>query len=260
MNKSDPLLARLSELGLSNTEGSIYLELLKKPSTHAQLSLLTDINRTTLYRLVTKLEKRGIITKRIDDLGTFLVAADPSVLEVEVVDRESSVIRQRAALTQLIPALESIKEGYAADFAIHTYEGVSGFKRMLWHELKTNGESLCIGGATLEKLGVDLAWAERYRQFMTAANYYVREITNPGITPQHFTDNRLYLDKYYRLGVIPREVLPINHLTVIYNDTVAIYNVYEGRRIGIEIVSRSYAQTARGIFENFWKLATREPR
>lgn len=255
MNKNDVALVGLSELGLSSPEVSIYLELLKKPATHAQLSLLTNINRTTLYRLVSKLEKRGIVTKRIDDRGTFLVADEPSVLEVDVVDQENRALRQRMALTQLLPALQSIKEGYAADFAIHTYESVDGLKRMLWHELKTVGECLCIGGAPLEELGIDRRWAEKHRQLITEAGYLVREISNPGVTPKHFTDNQLFLDKHCELAVIERDILPINHLTVVYNDTVAIYNVYEGRRIGLEIVSRSYAQTARSVFNNFWKLA-----
>jgi hypothetical protein len=58
---------------------------------------------------------------------------------------------------------------------------------------------------------------------------------------------------HYKLGLVEREVLPINHLTTIYNDTVAIYNVYEGRRMGLEINSKTYAQTLRGVFNHFWK-------
>ncbi len=54
---------------------------------------------------------------------------------------------------------------------------------------------------------------------------------------------------------ISRDMLPINHLTTIYNNTVAIYNVYEGRRIGLEVVSKTYAQTARSIFDAFWGQA-----
>jgi hypothetical protein len=255
MNKHGVESANLTELGLSASEGSIYLELLKQPATHAQLSSLTNINRTTLYRLVNKLEKRGIITRRMDDNGTFLIAADPSTLEVGVVDQENRAKRQRMALTQLLPALEAIHEGYAADFAVHTYEGAEGFKRMLWHELKAKGECLTIGGATLEEFGVNRRWAEKHRQLTAEAGYRIRELSNPGVTPEGFTDNQLFLRDYYQSGVIPREILPINHLTTIYNDTVAIYNVYEGRSIGLEIISKSYAQTARSVFENFWKQA-----
>jgi hypothetical protein len=56
------------------------------------------------------------------------------------------------------------------------------------------------------------------------AELFSRKISNPNITPEHFT------------------------------------NIYEGRRIGLEIVSGSYAQTACGVFDNFWKQAKLERR
>lgn len=81
MNKKDPTIERLCMLGLNVEEAKIYLELLRKPSTHAQVSHATGINRTNVYRLVSELEKRSIITRRTDDRGKFLVATDPSTLE-----------------------------------------------------------------------------------------------------------------------------------------------------------------------------------
>jgi hypothetical protein len=259
MDRDDVATTGLSALGLTTTEAAVYVELLRKPATHAQLSVLTGINRTTLYRLVRKLEQRGLVTQRLDDRGKFLVAAHPSTLEVEVLTQEQLAKRQRTAFTQVMPLLESIQEGYAADFAIHTYEGIDGFKRMLWHELKTVGECLCIGGAALEELGVDQRWAEKHRQRTIEAGYHVRELANPGVTPDPFTDNETFLRQYYQLRIIRPDVLPINHLITIYNDTVATYNVYEGRHIGLEVVSKTYVQTFRAVFEQFWQVATPHP-
>jgi biotin operon repressor len=253
MNKSDLTIDGLRTLGLTRQEAVIYLELLQKPATHAQLSKATGINRTTVYRQISVLEKQGLVTHRLDDTGKFLVAADPSTLEVEVVTQEARAKRQRAVLGRLLPVLEDIKKGYEADFAIHTYEGTDGFKRMLWHELKTTGECLCIGTGVLEDIVPDRRWAEKHRQLTVEAGYRIREITNPASVPTVFTNSQAFIEQCYEAKVIPRSILPINELVTIYNNTVATYHIRQSNRIGLEIVSKSYAQTMRNMFELLWQ-------
>lgn len=259
MNKNDVTVNGLQTLGFNSQEASIYLELLKKPATHAQLSVLTGINRTTLYRLVNGLKNRGLITHSVDDIGKFLVAADPATLEADVITQEEHVKRQRTALGQLMPALEDIKKGYEADFSVYLYEGTEGFKRMLWHELKTSAECLSISFGTLEDCVLDHHWAEKHRQRAVDAGYLIREIVNPQTVPNHFTDNDVFLNTHYMQRVIPSSVLPIHHLLTVYNDTVAIYHIKGGRRVGLEIVSKAYTHMHRIIFEQYWNLAT-EPQ
>jgi sugar-specific transcriptional regulator TrmB len=78
MDKNDVTLEGLHALGLSRNESVIYIELLRRPATHAELALSTGINRTTIYRLVGQLEKRGLIRQEGEDKKLF--AADPSTL------------------------------------------------------------------------------------------------------------------------------------------------------------------------------------
>jgi len=253
MNGDDGVIADLQILGLTGPEAMIYTELLKSRATHAQLSQRTGINRTTLYRIVASLEKRGHVTLRTDDLGKFLVASDPSTLEADVTTQEQHSKQQRETFTRLLPTLEQFKRGAEADFAIHIYEGTEGFKRMLWHELKAEGGCLCYGVGPLEDLVPDRRWIENHRQKTIEAGYSVRELVNAPV--RSFTEAHSF-DKYYQQRQIDATVLPINHLMIIYNNTVATYNVYEGRRIGLEIVSKSYADTMRHTFELIWQKAT----
>lgn len=163
MNNKDIILEQLRLLGLGHYESRIYLELLEGPSSHLKLAHATGINRTKVYRLAEELEKRSLITRRTDDRGTFLVAADPATLEVSLVTAEEILKQQREALTQLMPALSSLQQGAGRAFSISTYEGIDGFKQMLWHELKTAGECLIFGSGTLESLIPDRHWAEKHR-------------------------------------------------------------------------------------------------
>jgi predicted DNA-binding transcriptional regulator len=253
MNGDDGIVTGLQMLGLNGSEATIYTELLKSHATHAQLSQRTGINRTTLYRLVASLEKRGLVTLRTDDVGKFLVASDPSTLETDVITQEQQSRQQREIFTRLLPTLEHIKKRTEADFALHTYEGIEGFKRMLWHELKTKGECLCYGVGTLEDVVPDHRWVEMQRQKNLEAGYTLRELLN---TPIRSFTNVEGFTRGYQQRCIDATILPMNHMITIYNDTVATYNVYEGRRIGLEIVSKTYANTMRQVFEQFWILAT----
>lgn len=257
MDKNDITLDGLHTLGLTKNESVIYTELLRKPVTHAQLALSTGINRTTIYRLTDQLEKRGLVAKRDGDLGKVLAAADPSTLEAEVVTQESLAKHQRNALGQILPVLEDIKKGYEANFAVQTYEGTEGFKRMLWHELKAKGGCLCIGFGTLDDLVGSREWAEKHRKMTVKAGYNIREIVNPDtMAAKDFTANKAFQKNYDR-RLIAREVMPIHHLMTVYNDTVATYHVYEDRRIGMEVVSKNYADTMRSLFELLWNLGQR---
>ncbi len=256
LNKKDNLIEQLRLLGLNRDESTLYLELLKEPSTHLRLSHATGINRTKVYRLADELETRSLITKRTDDRGTFLVAADPSTLEVELVTQEERLKQQRSALDSLLPVLGSLKQGETSNFVVQTYEGAEGFKQMLWHELKAKGEVLIFGRGTLEALVGDSNWAEKHRAMTVQANYQVREILNPGGKHAIFTANKEFLQNHYTQRFISANKMLLENQVVVYNDTVAVCHWQDQQKVGVEIINATYASMMRSIFEHYWHLAT----
>lgn len=256
MNKQDTLQDLLSNMGLRRDEAKLYLELLKEPSTHLRLAHATGINRTKVYRLADQLEKRGLIATRTDDRGTFLVAADPSTLEVDLVAQEEKVKAQRAAFQAVLPLLSDLKAGEASKFIVHTYDGEDGFKQMLWHELKTQGENLIFGNGTIEELVPNRAWAEKHRAMTVQTKYRVREISNPNDKGLGFTLNQEFLNTYYQLRHIDAPIISFDQQICVYNDTVAIYNWHHDQKVGVEIINAAYANTMRQVFEHYWELAT----
>ncbi len=255
LNNKDTILGQLQILGLAVDEAKLYLELLKEPSNHLKLAHATGINRTKVYRLADDLEKRSLVTKRTDDRGTFLVAADPATLEVALVTQEKKLERQRAAFTQLLPTLSELGKQEPRGFVVLTYEGVEGFKQMLWHELKTKGEELILGSGTIQDLVPEHNWAEKHRAMTVEAGYTIREVLNPGEKEQPFTLNDTYMHRYtYR--EVSSAALPLREQVCIYNNTVATYHWRNNEKVGFEVISESYAQTMRQIFEHFWQLAS----
>ncbi len=254
MNNKDIILDQLRTLGLTTEEARLYLELLKEPSTHLRLAHATGINRTKVYRLADDLEKRSLITKRTDDRGTFLVAADPATLEVALVTQEKQLERQRNAFSQLMPTLSEIKKQEASSFIVLTYEGIEGFKQMLWHELKTRGEEFIFGSGTIQDLVPEHDWAEKHRAMTVAAGYTIREILNPGEKEKPFTLNDAYMHRYSYREIEPT-ILPLKSQICIYNDTTATYYWRNGEKVGVEIISESHATMMRRMFEHFWHVA-----
>lgn len=172
-----------------------------------------------------------------------------------MVTQEEQIKQQRSAFTEILPTLQDIKTGGTTDFTVHTYEGIEGFKQMLWNELKIKDECLCIGYGTLEDLVPNRRWVEKQRQMAVEAGYKIKEIANPGHTPEHFTINKTYLSQHYERRLISRSLLPINQLTVIYRNTVSTYGLQNDRRVGVEIICKTYAETMRHIFNHYWELA-----
>lgn len=253
VNNTNSLVGKLRLLGLSDPEAKLYLELLHGPATHLKLARATGINRTKVYRLAEQLEKRSLVGVRNDDRGTFLIASDPSTLEVELVAKEEKVTAQRAAFSKLLPVLSDFKQGTARRFFIHSYDGVQGFKQMLWHELKTKDELLILGYATFEELVGQRSWIEKHRQLTITAGYSIREILNPQPS-EPFGFGQTYKQRY-KFKTISRDLLLLEHQVSIYNDTVAIYHWRDEQKVGMEIINKSYAKMMRQMFEQYWQIA-----
>ena len=253
MNNKDVMTQQLKILGLDADEAEVYLELLHKSSNHTQLSFLTGINRTKVYRIIDNLMRRSLIAKKTDDTGTFLFATDPKNLEIMLVQKEEQIKQERSAYTEMLPYLQTLKHHDHKGFIVRTYQGIEGMKQMCWHELETKGELLSIGGQTIEDLIENKYWAARHRKLTVEADYLVREIINYDVDLPTFTENDTFMKRYsYRQ--LPSDVVYFDEQITIYNDTVAIYSWRENKKVGVEIISHSYAMIMRNLFENYWKL------
>ena len=254
---SDSLVDSLRELGLDPEAATVYLELVKGPATHLQLSFLTGINRTKVYRIISELEHRSLVTKHTNDQGTFLRATEPEALEVGIVNQEEKIWRQRKILNDLLPHLNTLHAEHNEKFTVNTYDGQDGLKQMCWHELKTKGELLSLGNGTVEDMISDERWAFRHRARQIDAGYRVREIVNRGYgdTLPVLASDQLLGSGLYQFRIMPPEITTFDSQTIIYNDTVAVYHWKHNQKVGLEVISATYAEMMRQIFKSYWQLA-----
>jgi sugar-specific transcriptional regulator TrmB len=251
------ILKQLQRLSLTHDESLVYLELLEGPSTHLRLSRATNVNRTKVYRVIEMLEKRSLVSRRTDDRGVFLTAADPSALEVLLVTQEERMKQQRATLQSLVPTLSLLHNNDSRSFFVRTYEGNEGLKQMCWHELKAKGELVALGNGTIEQCTSDDRWAMKHRERQIAAGYATRDLINSDYTTNELPElasDTLIASKLYKSRLLSPDILKFDNQTVIYNDTVAIYHWKHDQKIGMEIVSPTYADMMRQMFYYYWEL------
>lgn len=252
------LWEQLHVLGLTPDEATFYLELLKKPTTHLQLSRTTGIERARIYRIADKLEKRSLLTRMTDDSGTFLVAADPAALEIDLAGKEQQLKRQRRTLSTLLPSLNALQGHLSGGFSVKTYEGQAGLKQMCWNELKTKGEIIVFGHGNIETVTNDHRWAVKHRARQVNAKYRNRDLVNEDWTDKSvLAHDTLYDAQLYTARMLPSRILKFvpEGQTVVYNDVVEIFHWKDDRRVGVEITSQSYATMLRQLFDDYWRQA-----
>lgn len=254
VNINSEVVQRLETLGLTRDHAVVYVALNKKESTHLQLSRQTDVNRTKVYRIIDDLEKQGLVARHCDDTGTFLVAQSISALEDNVHAAEQKVSAQRQALSFVNMFLQDSPE--ASEFVVRTYKGVAGMKQMQWHELKAKGELLAFGFVAYEELVGSRKWAEEFRFKASQQQYKIRELIArlPSDFTMQFSECDFYLKKY-KARQIAGAQLPIFSPFVVYNNTVAIYQIDGQVRFGVEIINAGFAATMRRVFQDYWRLA-----
>lgn len=259
MNKKEGILAKIRELDFTADEAKVYFELLRGPNTHLQLSHATGVNRTKVYRIIETLEKRSLVARRTDDRGTFLVATDPATLEVSLVTKQKTLEKQYEVVKQLIPTLNLLQNKSNDALVVRTYEGYAGLKQMCWHELKTKGDVLTLGNGTVEQNSGDVRWAAKHRNRQLALGYKTREILNYDYTTGELPElasEKLINSKLYEYRKLSPDIVRFDGQTVIYNDTVAIYHWKHDEKVGIEIISPTYANMMRQIFTHYWEIAS----
>jgi len=253
MRNNSELKARLKRLGLSEDEAVIFMCLIDAPKTLLEVSRVTGIHRSSVYRIVDGLIEKSIVHEVTTDNGKLIAAAQPGALELLVIEQEKIAESRRSGFNQLLPFLSAIKDRDNA-FAVRTYSGVAGVKQMLWNELKTQTGILMFSCGPLE-LAVGRRWAEKYRVEIIERGIVQRSIENPEAYEPHLSAYKAY-STYYLVKQLPKEMLSINHELTIHDDTISLYNSWtDNTQLGTEIKNPFLATFMRQMFEHYWSLA-----
>ena len=255
MNKSD-LTEKLNLLGLTDKEVKIYLTLLKRGElTPLELSRATEINRSTIYRILERLKELGLTEEVLDQHRIKARATKPEKLELLITQKQTELDQIKKEIPGIVEQLSVIKDTPSTATKVVYFRGKKGLQQMLWNVLKAKDEHLGYGYADWNA-SVGRDFAEKLRQEMINRKIYSKEIQNidQEAAMETWTEIKDY-SKFYEGRFLPKDLVEIKHDLYIYNDVFAFYHFYEGELFGVEIHNKEIAKTQRQIFEVLWKQA-----
>lgn len=246
----------LQKLGLDKDCSILYLHLINKgPQTPLEISKLTNINRTKIYRMAKILKEKGLLEETGDNWSRILKTSSLKCLEMQVKQKEEELQEIKNNLPELIKNLSTVINTPLPIFNLKIYKKISGLRQLYWNTLEAKKEILVFNYQTRnEAIGRKFAEITRLEQIKRKIHLY--EIENLPLSADF--DDYTSLENwkiYYHTKNIPKEILKIRQQILIYSNTIAIVNWLKDERVGIEIINDNLAEMFRQTFWHFWKIS-----
>jgi len=238
----------LEKFGLSEKESAVYLAILQLgQSSILEIAKKSELKRTTVYRLIDELIKRGLITKVPKAKKNLFVAENPDTLLENLAQKEKMI-------KESLPLFQAIYNASETKPKVKFFEGKEGIKTLLYDSLKNNKakEVLWIWPIrdAIQVLGKEenLRYImERTRLRIKAKNIRPKE-KELGIKEQ--APSRKYLRE---VRFSPKE-LEYSITVGIYENKVAVFSS-EKENFGFLIESTEFSQLMKQIYKILWQVS-----
>lgn len=230
----------LQEIGLTEQEAKVYLQLLKQKYKEAsKIAKETKINRSVAYSILESLTDKGLVSHIIKNNIKCFKAADPKTLMDFLKDKEKT-------LQNILPKLSDIKAEEKEAVTVELYQGIKGSIAVLKDIIRTKKDYVAFGDEGIFQEILRGTIAKQYVRQLNEINIKERLITREGtklVGSTKFTEIK-YLPKEFRFPTI----------TAIYGDKVAIA-IFDKPYYVILIKSKTLAFAYQTLFEGLWKIA-----
>lgn len=258
MKTNEIVRAYLLKLGLGQEVADLYLTLhTYGPQGISQLSRLSGVERTRVYRLLETMKTTNLIEVEVHYKRSIIKAADIGGLE-------SLLARREQELRGLQDELRHIEKVFTPQNIttpltnVNFYQGAEGTKQMFWNQTKASSEVLCILFENMQSK-TNAAFFERWVSKCNQRNLKFR-----GIIGAHFIESqkKWYATRqnerlaHWQSRTIDPNILAITHSTIIYDDVVSYFNWKKDAVFGVELHNREIAVAQRQLFALLWQQAT----
>jgi sugar-specific transcriptional regulator TrmB len=237
----------LKELGFSDKETKVYLELLKVDNDSVlSLSKKTKLNRTTLYPVLQSLAKKGLISETTVDKKVRYLAEPPERLQTYIERQRVKLDEQKKVLKDIIPQLKSFQREEGERPVISYFEGkegvISAMKDYFNKPTSPNDEAFFLSDPDLlnevfTKQEIASAGKDRREMNIKSFTFFTSEKGETGEDTE--------ISKFYK---IDHEKYPILCDIGIYKDSVRIHTL--GDKVSaIYIKSKDVATSLRSVFK-----------
>ena len=244
----------LEFFGLSESEAQIYYSALALEDAPVdKIARHADINRTSAYPILERLEKMGLISRLKKKGKTVYKAASPEKF-LDILDEKEEKINET------MPFLKSLFAMQEGSPSIQLYEGVEGLKTVLKSILDEATTELLIftdGESFLKKIP---DYSESYLTKRAKKNIRTRIVVKGSkfniIEANNIRQGKNIESKTTKIRVLP-ESFNINYCGFdIYNNKVIFYS-FDKQNVAVIIESKIISSLMRTVFEIVWNEAGR---
>ncbi len=243
----------LEEIGLSKLEVNTYLYLLRltNPQPASIIANRISLNRTTTYKALVNLSKKGLATKTMKHgIICFFAEAPEETLKALIDEKKQSLEKISNSIIEALPSLTISEEVSPNVPKIRYYEGLDGIKQIYEFILREKVDYYRYGdiGKIYGTLG------DFTDDFIKRRNEL--GITAHAIMPYFENKEDLYKSNEAELRealYIPHEIFPIEGEIRIFGNKVGILSLKKESPIGILIESETIARMFKAIFMLTWK-------
>ncbi|MDO8482311.1 MAG: helix-turn-helix domain-containing protein [bacterium] len=245
-------LEPLFELGLTKTQGIIYLSVLRHGvQSVLELSKTTGINRQQIYEESEKLLNLGLLEITRKQRRKYIAANPSKLLKIskENIHKAEGVFEK---VTASLPLLESLPKLNSRKTDVIYFEGAEKIREAYEKELDAckNTEVLSFVGSVedIYEFFPETYWKKWNKTFVqqkSSSRMLVHKSQAAQETAEH--------DKEYKRETRFFDNFPLKLNIDVFNNTVLILSFYDKKAIWIEseVVANSY----RIMFETFWGSA-----
>lgn len=232
----------LLRYGLNDKEADIYLACLKSGELTAnRLSEITEIRRSTVYEVLAKLKKKGIITSINKEKKLYFNAVNPQGL-IDLLKEKEDVIEN------ILPDLKKIMNSMVNRPGAELYEGIKSIKPAVLEMLHYN--EILAYGATTEGEEIFEHFISNFERKRIDKKVLLKGIFGETI-PKH-TKNKevLKYTSFRKLKVFE------NHKVIyfLYGDNLLLISLGENL-IAVKIKDPILVESQKQIFSFLWKIA-----
>ncbi len=246
-------LHALKNIGLTDNEIKIYLDLLKSGSSTAyEIGKRTGIYRVHVYDKLEQLMDKGLATHVYQGAKKFFQATNPSKIQQYLEEKRKELEVQEEGVLSLLPELEKMALLPKEDTLVEVFKGNEGLKYFLKDIIKTGKEVLITGID-------DQKYQETLPVFM---KQYFRDLRKNKIKERVITvrkkgiflfDRKIAPTTSYRF-LEATQFNPTN--TFVYGERVVIVT-WGSPVTAVMLKNSQVAETYRNHFEHLWKVASK---
>lgn len=175
------ILKKLQELGFSEKEARIYIELVQLgPQPVSVIARRAQINRTTAYDILESLSKKGLIRSTKKKSATYFEALHPKQLKNYLEREKNETIRkiekQQATIDEMLPILISLENPQSTKPKVTFYEGEKGMREAYEDTLNAKEEILAYANVEEMHKGLPNFFPDYYQRRGVEKNIHIKWI------------------------------------------------------------------------------------